>query len=336
MTKIEFYSFIAPSRQKQYQPLNLVSVPRPRKRVREVEDPHKTDEFIKVRQEARTLLERERNKRKANIDILQQEILRLEASKNNATNPETKERIQDIIDNYKEVIQNAQLMIEQPTSAAPTDDPFALQYQGRPVIEPPQYPALEEAPYIASEEAPKKLSDSQQVIYDNIIYTLEIENKLNAALGLEQLKNLFLLSVDQRKEYINKIIRGDEKGIVVFKNLALAFKQVIERPENFTEDEIDLMKLFENSLTDTLNKPDMSDALEIYKQVGMIEELEELKTDKAIVERLPVDTRKKIYIRRKTQQEKADIAEAEKEAERKKEKNKYDKEVKKINKKKKV
>ena len=331
MTKIEFYSFIAPSRQKQYQPLNLVSVPRPRKRVREVEDPHKTDEFIKVRQEARTLLERERNKRKANIDILQQEILRLEASKNNATNPETKERIQDIIDNYKEVIQNAQLMIEQPTSSAPTDDPFALQYQGRPVIEPPQYPALEEAPYIASEEAPKELSISQQAIYDYIIYKFENADKLNAALGLEQLKNLFLLSVDQRKEYINKIIRGDERGIVVFKDLAFAFKEATDRPENFTDNELDLMDLFEKSLTDTLAEEGMSDALEIYNQVGMIEELEELETDEAIVESLPEEIRNriKINIRRRTTEEKADRAEAEKEAERKKERkkeqNKYNK-----------
>ncbi len=76
MSKIEFYSFITPSRQKQYQPINLVSVPRPRKTMREEEDPHITNEFIKVRQEARTLLERELNKRKANIDILKQELLR--------------------------------------------------------------------------------------------------------------------------------------------------------------------------------------------------------------------------------------------------------------------
>lgn len=308
MTKIEFYSFIAPSRQKQYQPLNLVSVPRPRKRVREAEDPHRTDEFIKVRQEARTLLERERNKRKANIDILQQEIFRLEASKDNATNPETKERIQDIIDNYKEVIQNAQLMIEQPTSSAPTDDPFALQYQGRPAIEPPQYPAIE--------EAPNELSELQQATYDNIITTLRNDDKLDASLGLQQLKKLFLLSVEQRKQYINNIIRGHEQGIIVFKNLALAFKEVREQPGNFTPDEIELMKLFEKSLTDTLDEPDMSDAKQIYDQVGMIEELEELKTDEDIVEKLPEEIRNriKINIRRRTKEEKEQRADAERKA----------------------
>jgi hypothetical protein len=318
MTKIEFYSFISPSRQKQYQPLNLVSVPRPRKIVREAEDPHRTDEFIKVRQEARTLLERERNKRKANIDILQQEILRLEASKNNATNPETKERIQDIIDNYQEVIQNTQLMIDQPMASAPTDDPFALQYQGQPqvpAIEGPQVPAIEGPQVPAIEEAPNVLSDSEQEIYDNIIARMKNDNKLDASLGLEQLKKLHLLTVEQRKEYIKKIIKGGEKGILIFKHLAIAFKEYRQNAEYFTEDEQDLMSYLLKALSDTLNDQDeeMKVFSEIYNEIYKIkaDDLEKLKTDEAIVEILPENTRIKINIRRRTKEEKEVRAEAE-------------------------